>query len=173
MTDHFTNTTINIDEIPKIEEVIYTFIQKKYWKVIVINLLITFFVFAVIILSGYYFIEDFTPTQLSSVFIVYIILFIISFVSSKISFKKKKYAFREHDVLFQNGVIATTLTIVPYNRIQHVALDEGWISRIFKLATIKMYTASGSSGDISIPGIEKDKAEEIKFLLMGKIKNEL
>jgi len=41
------------------------------------------------------------------------------------------------------------------------------------LAKIEIFTAGGDSSDIEIPGIEKQQAENIKQLLMGKIQKEL
>jgi len=98
---------------------------------------------------------------------VFILLF------SYFGFRKKAFAFRSHDVLFRSGIIATTTIVIPYNRVQHVALHEGFISRFFGLASVSIFTAGGSSSDIEIPGIEKEQAENIKQLLMGKIQKEL
>jgi hypothetical protein len=63
--------------------------------------------------------------------------------------------------------------VIPYNRIQHVALHEGIISRYFGLAKVEIFTAGGSSSDLEIPGIAKAEAEDIKQLLMGKIQKQL
>ena len=41
------------------------------------------------------------------------------------------------------------------------------------MAKIEIFTAGGSSSDIQIPGIEKEQAENIKQLLMGKIQKQL
>ena len=76
-------------------------------------------------------------------------------------------------MLFRQGVIALNTTIIPYNRIQHVALHEGMVSRYFGLAKIQIFTAGGSSSDLEIPGIEKEQAENIKQLVMGKIQKQL
>ena len=101
------------------------------------------------------------------------ILLLIILLFSRISFKKKGFAFRTHDVLFRHGIIATNTLIIPYNRIQHVALHEGLLSRYFGLSKIEIFTAGGSSSDIQIPGITKEQAENIKQLLMGKIQKQL
>jgi hypothetical protein len=98
---------------------------------------------------------------------------ILLVVFSIIGFKKKGFAFREHDVLFKHGIIATNTIVIPYNRVQHVALHEELVSRYFGLAKIEIFTAGGSSSDIEIPGIEKEQAENIKQLLMGKIQKQL
>ena len=92
---------------------------------------------------------------------------------SRLAFVKNGFAFRQHDVLFRRGVIATNTIVIPYNRIQHVSLHEGIVSRFFGLAKIEIFTAGGSSSDIEIPGILKEEAENIKQLLMGKIQKEL
>jgi membrane protein YdbS with pleckstrin-like domain len=63
--------------------------------------------------------------------------------------------------------------VIPYNRIQHVALHEGFISRYFGLAKVEIFTAGGSASDIKIPGIAITQAEDIKQLLMGKIQKQL
>ena len=91
----------------------------------------------------------------------------------RISFKKKAYAFRNHDVIYRSGLIATNTMVIPNNRVQHVALHEGLISRYFGLAKVEIFTAGGSSSDVEIPGIAKEEAENIKQLLMGKIQKQL
>jgi membrane protein YdbS with pleckstrin-like domain len=47
------------------------------------------------------------------------------------------------------------------------------VSRYFGLAKIQIFTAGGSSSDLEIPGIEKEQAENIKQLVMGKIQKQL
>lgn len=105
--------------------------------------------------------------------VIYSVLLITVLVLSRISFKKKGFAFRTHDVLYRHGIIATNTIVIPYNRVQHVALHEGFVSRYFGLAKIEIFTAGGSSSDIEIPGIEMKQAENIKQLLMGKIQKQL
>jgi hypothetical protein len=41
------------------------------------------------------------------------------------------------------------------------------------LAKVEIFTAGGGTSDIEIPGIEKEQAEKIKQLLMGKIQQQL
>jgi membrane protein YdbS with pleckstrin-like domain len=61
------------------------------------------------------------------------------------------------------------IIVIPYNRVQHVALHEGFISRYFDWQN-RSFTAGGSASDIEIPEL-KEQAENIKQLLMGKFKN--
>ncbi|MFE3847759.1 PH domain-containing protein [Flavobacterium sp. ZS1P70] len=170
--ENFTNEIIDTSQLPKFEEVQFTALHPNYWKVTLIScfILIVFICFGMML--GLIFIKELSEFQLelislTTVLIVFILLF------SRIAFRKKRFAFRNHDVLFRHGIIATNTIVIPYNRIQHVALHEGLVSRYFGLAKIEIFTAGGSSSDIEIPGIEKEQAENIKQLLMGKIQKQL
>ncbi|OAB29431.1 hypothetical protein SAMN05444395_10643 [Flavobacterium fryxellicola] len=172
--ENFTNDTIDTSQLPKFEEVAFTGLHPKYFKVVLINLLI---VIGLLILVPS--LVSILKPELFSGRIWMILGIVIPIVStlivafSIIGFKKKGFAFRNHDVLFRHGIIATNTIVIPYNRVQHVALHEGLVSRYFGLAKIEIFTAGGSSSDIEIPGIEKEQAENIKQLLMGKIQKQL
>ncbi|MDR6969345.1 membrane protein YdbS with pleckstrin-like domain [Flavobacterium arsenatis] len=170
--ENFTNTTIDTTQLPRFEEVQFSKLHPKYWTVILINTCITFLIFGIAIGLVFYFNEEIRD------FALYFgiglgVLVLLTIVFSRIGFNKRGFAFREHDVLFQSGIIATKTIVIPYNRVQHVALHEGMVSRYFGLAKVEVFTAGGSSSDIEIPGIEKKQAENIKQLLMGKIQKQL
>ena len=168
----FSNEIIDTAQLPKFEEVHFTTLHPNYWKVLLINLILLFLISAIgMVLAFFYNVElaEFQiPIGLGFVFLMALVV-----VFLRIGFLKKGYAFRNHDVLFRNGIIATKTTIIPYNRVQHVALHEGLIARYFGLATIQIFTAGGRSSDIEVPGIRKEEAENIKQLLMGKIQKQL
>jgi hypothetical protein len=77
--------------------------------------------------------------------------------------------FREHDAIYKSGVISQTTTIIPYKRIQHVALHQGLFSRYFKLASLEMFTAGGSSTDLEINGLTLEDAQRYKIWIIQKI----
>ncbi|PZX92732.1 PH domain-containing protein [Flavobacterium aquariorum] len=170
--EDFMNETIDTTQLPKFEDVVFSILHPNYWKVTLISLAVFFLVLAIGVGLVFYFNEDLYPFiyQLS---IVFAVLLLLVFYFSWISFKKKGFAFRTHDVLFRHGIIATNTLVIPYNRVQHVALHEGFVSRFFGLAKIQIFTAGGNSSDIEIPGIAKEEAENIKQLLMGKIQKQL
>jgi len=170
--ENFTNTAIDTTQLPRFEEVQFSKLHPNYWKVILINTAITFLVLATAIGFVFYFNEEIRDFKIYFGIGFGILVFLTTFFS-RIGFKKRGFAFREHDVLFQNGIIATKTIVIPYNRVQHVALHEGLVSRYFGLAKVEIFTAGGSSSDIEIPGIEKEQAENIKQLLMGKIQKKL
>jgi len=170
--ENFINETIDTTQLPKYEEVEFSVLHPDYWKVILVSLATFFLIVGIGAGIVLLFNEELTPFifEFSWVYLVFLVIVIFF---SRLSFKKKGFAFRNHDVLFRHGMIATNTLVIPYNRVQHVSLHEGLISRIFGLAKIEIFTAGGSSSDIMIPGIKKEQAENIKQLLMGKIQKQL
>ncbi|HLA56498.1 MAG TPA: PH domain-containing protein [Flavobacterium sp.] len=171
--ENFTNETLDTTQLPRFEEVQMTSLHPDYWKVTLIHLGILFLIlwsalgFLLIMDEGEF------ATYNNDFIIIGIVLTVLVLFFSRLAFRKKAFAFREHDVLFRSGIIATSTIVIPYNRIQHVALHEGLISRYFGLAKVQIFTAGGKESDIEVPGIEKIQAENIKQLLMGKIQKQL
>ena len=166
----FTNETIETAALPRFEEVILTPLNKAYYRIMLFN--ITFFhaIAGAGIGCLLYFSADIARLWYIP-FSGWVISLILALIISYISFKNKGFAFRTHDVIYRSGAIAISTIIIPYNRVQHVALHEGWLSRRFGLAAIEIFTAGGSNSDVTIPGLEKEHAEKIKLLLMGKVLN--
>lgn len=169
---NFTNNPINLDELPQYEAVSFLPIHKQYWNVIVINLLI--FAVTLFIATAITFVSVYQSGEVGVGFYVFILVFVFGFIGflfwiNRIAFKKKGYALREKDLLYRSGILATTTTIIPFNRIQHIAVHEGMLSRMYGLASLEIYTAGGNSSDLSISGLDKEKAYAIKELLMKSL----
>lgn len=168
--ENFTNETLNLNSLPKFEEVNFSPLHKNYLKVVYINIAITLLLIAIAVGVLIFTIEELQNTSYYLIFgISYFIFATIVFFSSIASVKKRGFAIREKDILYKRGLISTTTTMIPFNRVQHVAMHEGVFSRIFNLAQIQIFTAGGSTSDVKISGIEREKAENIKELLMQKI----
>ena len=170
--ENFSNETIDTTNLPRYEAVELTQLHPNFWKVVLLSKGILFLVLGAAIVAGLVFVEELAEYNYFVV-AIYFLFAALFFFFSRISFKKKAYAFRNHDVIFRSGIIATNTMVIPYNRVQHVALHEGLFSRIFGLAKIEIFTAGGVSSDLEIPGIAKEEAENIKQLLMGKIQKQL
>ncbi len=172
--ENFSNEIIDTTQLPKFEEVSFSKLDSKYLKVIFINIALIMLVLVLAAIVFSIIKPELFTNEIWLILGFSLLLFLgLLVVFSIIGFKKKGFAFREHDVLFRYGIIATTTTVIPYNRVQHVALHEALVSRYFGLTKIEIFTAGGSSSDIEIPGIEKEQAENIKQLLMGKIQKQL
>lgn len=170
--EEFTNETIDTTKLPKYEEVPFAKLHPSYWTVVLIQIVVILLVLTAA--YGYTIMNVEELAEFRVPMIAGIIVFCaLILLFARIGYRKKGFAFRDHDVLYREGIISTNTMVIPYNRIQHVALHEGMISRMFGLAKVEIFTAGGHSSDIEIPGIEKEQAENIKQLLMGKIQKEL
>lgn len=165
---HFTNETIDIQQLPKNEETALTAPASKYWQIIVINLIIFLFIIgaglATLILA---------KEEIKSNWFIFTGIFVafaaFLFLLFRASYKRRGFALREKDVLYKSGIIAETTVIVPLTRIQHVALYEGFLSRMFHLGTLQIYTAGGSSGEIRIAGVPIEQAKAWKEALVQRL----
>ena len=166
----FTNETIDINELPNFEEVQLNRLQSKYFNVIVVNLSLFNFLILILFFAISYFKTDLFSNKVWLIIGAFIgVPIFLSFLLAKLSFNKKGYAFRAHDAIYKEGLISETTTIIPFNRVQHVALHQGFISRKLGLASIELFTAGVSSSDLKIPGILLEDAQKIKNLVSQKI----
>lgn len=164
----FTNDTLDIGDLPKYEEVPLNAVSKKYWNVVVINLII----FLLILAAGAAALLYFSIASRPYIYAIiggYAALSIILFLLYKTDIGRRGYAVREKDILYRSGIIAISITIIPFSRIQHIALDEGLFSRMYNLGQLRIFTAGGSTGSLHIPGIEIEQARQIKEILMKQI----
>jgi membrane protein YdbS with pleckstrin-like domain len=76
--------------------------------------------------------------------------------------KWKAYAMRTHDIAYRSGLFWRKVVILPFNRVQHVEVTSGPLQRRFSLATLKFYTAGGSSVDLKIEGLRAEVAEQLR-----------
>ncbi len=166
--EEFTNTTVSFDSLPKFESVSLQPLNKDYLNVVYMGNAL----FAVLLSIGalvFLWVKEDSYDLILPVLGTKILIIALLFWLSTIGFRKKGYALREKDILFQKGILSTTTTVIPFNRIQHVALHEGFFSRMYHLSELQIYTAGGSSSDLHIPGLPKEQAEQMKTFLLQKI----
>lgn len=168
--NEFANEVINISILPKFEETPLKPLQKDYFKVMLIQFGIVYgLIFIGLVVMYFVDLNSFFEENLLYFLIIWFVLATLNFLYLKISFAKKGFALREHDVIFKSGVISETTTIVTNNRVQHVALHQGMISRYYGLASIELFTAGGSSSDLKIKGLLLEDAQKIKASVSEKI----
>ena len=92
--------------------------------------------------------------------------FVIALWYPALAFDRWGYALREHDLLIQRGVLWTTRTAIPTNRIQHVDTQQGPIEQWLGLARVQISTASGMGADGVIPGLDAEVADALRDALV-------
>jgi len=167
-TETFTNEVIDISSLPKYEEIALQHPHSNYWKIIYINLSIFLGLIGIGATILLIFINE-IRTYTFLITAIYAALIAILFLLFRASFKKRGYAIRTHDVIYKSGIIAESTTIVPLNRIQHIELNEGILSRVFHLGSLQLFTAGGQTGHIHISGIPIEEAKNIRDLLLKKL----
>lgn len=170
MTDTFQNLSIDLTSLPEVTQSEFNQIERKYLRVSLISRSILFFlllVAAVLIVSLNDEIENgLFEFGISSGPIL--LLWAFSVIYAIKAFPRKKYSLREKDIIYSKGLLWQTRTAIPFNRIQHAEVKQGPIERIFKLHSLKVYTAGGDSSDLVIPGLSEENAGKIKEYVMGK-----
>lgn len=167
MVNSFQN--IVVTSFPELVESEFNPIDKKYLNVIVFYVVIIFFILIVGV-----FIVDFTKiidisANLLYIYFSIIAIFAFTFFIQFFGFKKRKYVVREKDISYKSGLLFKKTTTVPFNRIQHLEIDQGPVSRFFDLAVLSVFTAGNSSDDLKISGLKKDQAEKIKEFISNQI----
>lgn len=166
--EEFTNNSVSFETLPKFESVPLQPLNRDYLNVVYIGNA----VFAIILSIGtliFLWVKEESQPLILPIVGATIMVIALLFWLSTISFRKKGYALREKDILFQKGILSRTTTVIPFSRIQHVALHEGFFSRMYQLSELQIYTAGGSSSDLHIPGLPKEQAEQMKTFLLQKI----
>ena len=98
----------------------------------------------------------------------WVLAFVISMIWPSIAVPRQGYVLRDKDIMFRKGVIWRSVTAVPFNRIQHVETSSTPLDRKFGLATLQLFTAGGSSGDLKIDGLGADVAEQLRVYILNK-----
>ena len=166
----FSNNIIPLSNLPKFEDTTLNPLQKDYFKVMIIQyLLVYLFILAGIFISFFFDKTLFVKNFIVTIAFVYFLLMGLHYVYLKKSFEKRGFALREHDVIFKSGLLSESTVVITNNRVQHVALHQGLLSRFFGLASIELFTAGGSSSDLKINGLLYKDAKKIKESVSFKI----
>jgi hypothetical protein len=86
-----------------------------------------------------------------------------------ISVPRIGYAVRDKDIIYKAGVFWQTVTAIPFNRIQHVEKSSTPLDRRFDVATLQLFTAGGSGGDLKIHGLPAQLAENLRVFILEKV----
>lgn len=88
-----------------------------------------------------------------------------------LSWKRFRCELRTDQVYLRSGLLVDSQQYIPYNRIQHVILTQDVYSRIWNLAKLEIYAAGNLGGDIQMPGLTFEQAEQAKNYLIEQIQN--
>jgi membrane protein YdbS with pleckstrin-like domain len=168
----FTNDAVTAEQIPRYEVIEMTPLpDEALWVALISELLFLLVALVITVIGRYLNIPLFT--ELVGYWIAAVLLFMaMMMLWSRLSHKYRGYAIREHDIIYQRGVIWRTRTVLPFNRVQHVETQQGMLQRRFDLTTLNVFTAGGMRADLSISGMDVKVTDGVKTLLLKKIQDE-
>ncbi len=152
------NLEIEPSDLPQIEEVKFNPLEKDYLWMRLLGWGI-FFLLAAGVLT---FVMISTEAKMWMLFTPWLVLLTLILFLEIRGFGIKGYALREKDITYKSGLIFFHMTSIPFNRIQHCEVTQGPLARLFDLASVKVYTAGGSSSDLSISGLTKERAQKLR-----------
>ncbi|MDP4952646.1 MAG: PH domain-containing protein [Flavobacteriales bacterium] len=163
---NFENPIIDFKDLPQTELIEFEPLPKRY-----LNYRRLTFSILLLVLSAMW-IAPLIAGELIGVAIsgaVWLCIALLIFLFEKKRYHQKGLALREHDISYKEGVFFQKTVTIPFNRIQHSEISRGPIERKFKLSTLKIFTAGGSQSDLSISGLDPDRAQELKDFIAKSV----
>lgn len=168
-TLEFSNEQIFPVSFPKMAILEYSPLEKNLLKADLIWVILFFsvgFVFSLVI--RYVFDVEWMIVYGQYTWLVLFIFMVISLLFVYFGFHKKSYAIRQKDIMYNSGLFWQSSIAIPFNRVQHCEVSQGPIDRFYNLAELKIFTAGGSSSDLSISGLSPETAARIKDFIVVK-----
>lgn len=170
--EDYTNPEVGIDYLPPVEGVELNPLEPKYHLQMLMSVSMVYFLLLALFSVSYFFIFDpgFMPLWLYlTIAGGLLILWVVNLLWMKKAYSFRGYAIRERDISMRRGLFFRKYRTVPYSRIQQVSVEQGPLSRPFKLYRLEIEDASQSGAGLSIPGLSKERAHLFKDFLLQKI----
>ena len=166
------NPQIAIEQLPQAEHVTFEPMSDSSPIEHLISWSITFFLLGIVFVTVWFLTSPPNVVAFSALGGYFALLsWVVFYIFA--SHKKRGIAVREHDIMYINGLIWRSTTIIPFNRIQHIEVVRGPVERFLDLSSLKIFSAGGLSSDLSISGLTSQRAEAIKQLILDKAEGQV
>ena len=173
MTTIFVNPEIALESLPAAEQVAWQRLHPRFVScrqiqrlAVVVLMVIGAGVAAVLAVRGGATIS--VPVQTIAT-IIAALLGVLFLVWPAVDVPRRGYAVRDKDIVYCAGVVWRSVKVVPFNRVQHATTGSGPLERHFGLATLTIFTAGGSGGDLRIAGLGEDVAERLRVYVVSRL----
>lgn len=162
----FVNLQVDMTDLPVADELVMEPMAPAYEREVKAQQLIIWLPLLII---------SFVPFLLGQfifLLLVPVVMLLLATIISRLVIKKsqvKGIALREFDVAYRSGLFWRKTVIVAFNRVQHVEVSSGPLQRKFGLASVKFFTAGGSSVDLRVDGLTAERAEQMRTFIAAKI----
>ena len=149
----------------------YPLEQRKVVKKTISALFIWLTIFLVVLVLHSFFWETFR-LYLLIIDIIFILILIAEPIYQYYYYKKYFYDVRTDFLVIRKGVIMVRETILNYDKIQDVYMDQDILDRVFGLHDVHVSTATAMSGyEAHIDGVNQNNALAIKEQILEKIRS--
>lgn len=162
----YSNLEIRSEDLPNVLQAEFNGHPKRYRTMRLLMMSFLMLIFSAGPIGAWFEGETIPAIVITSIWALIFVWFLI--VEFR-SFPLRGYLIREKDISYKKGWIFRSMVTVPYNRIQHSEISQGPLSRMMKLSTLNIFTAGGSSSDLSIHGLKPDEAERLREFVTEKI----
>jgi len=162
----FVNLQVDMTDLPVADELVMEPMAPAYEREVKVQQLIIWLPLLII---------SFVPFLLGQfifLLLVPVVMLLLATIISRLVIKKsqvKGIALREFDIAYRSGLFWRKTVIVAFDRVQHVEVSSGPLQRKFGLASVKFFTAGGSSVDLKVDGLTAERAEQMRTFIAAKI----
>ena len=161
----FVNLQLGIDDLPAADEIEMEPMSVKYRREVLSQ---QFIIWTPALLGSFL---PFFLAQRYFLLVIPVIVLLLGLVIGSLVVRMsevKGIALREHDIAYRSGLYWRKTVVLAFNRVQHVEVSSGPLQRKFGLATLKFFTAGGSSVDLKVDGLARERAEQIRAYVLSK-----
>jgi membrane protein YdbS with pleckstrin-like domain len=166
----FENSQVELERLPQLQEVNLKPLQRNYLKAQMLFSLIWILILLVIICIIFIALPEWSQKKILLLIAtpVFVIIGILPLIITYFGYFRKGYAIRQRDILYKTGLFWRKTVVLPFIRIQHSEVTHGPIDRMYGLASLKLFTAGGSTSDLSVPGLLDAEAHRLKDFIAQK-----
>jgi membrane protein YdbS with pleckstrin-like domain len=92
---------------------------------------------------------------------VFAVSLLFGLVYTVLKYRRWGYEVQEDALALERGVFTVVDSSVPYVRVQHVDTQRGPIERVVGLSSVVVYTAGNRGADVSVPGLDPERANDL------------
>ncbi len=162
----FSNPVVDLSDLPQLEDDRFVPVERSYFWLrigLVLGVAVIAVVAAVVVVS--FVAVSLTATELAAAGLIMVVGVVATSIGQWLEVSRMGFLLREHDFSFRRGVLRTTVTTIPFSRVQNVTIDRGPIMRLLGLASLRLHSAGGT---LHVTGIRFDSAEELKSYIVDR-----
>ena len=167
-----TNRQLDMENIDRVDNLVYTPLEKRYLKARIAGTVLAYA--GLMVLPLFILLADDLKGRGTILACTESLLAVIAAVNLMLIPKAcafMGFALREHDITWRSGIIFPSVTTIPFCKIQQVSIRQNPVSRLFGYS-VHIVNGAQMMADTVIPGLAREKADEVKELLIERAKYE-